>query len=121
MTLAPGLRRRCLQMKLVTLYVMSVGEVSYVGVCIVCVNVGVEEKCEMWWRVAFACTKLRIFLGITALELFFLKKNRKSFGQFAKKFYLCTRKRKTTTVRWMRGLVNGLHNRVLPFDSGTFF
>ena len=53
------------------------------------------------------------------MELLFLKKNRKSFGQFAKKFYRCTRKRKTTTVRWMRGLVNGLQNRVHPFESGT--
>ena len=42
MTLAPGLRRRCLQMKLATLYVMSVGEGSYVGVCIVSVNVCVN-------------------------------------------------------------------------------
>lgn len=49
------------------------------------------------------------------------------FGRVRKMLYLCTRKRKTTalqikintTVRWMRGLVNGLQNRVHPFESGT--
>ena len=48
-----------------------------------------------------------------------MKKNQDLFGRFAEKLYLCTRKRKITTVRWMRGLVNGLQNRVHPFESGT--
>ena len=42
MTLAPGLRRWCLPMKLATRAVMSVEVLSYVGVCIVSVNVCVN-------------------------------------------------------------------------------
>ena len=124
-------------MKLATRAVMSVEVLSYVGVCIVSVNVcvnvsvnvcrcGCEENGYMWWHVAFVWYKITHFswnnrFGTTFFEKKsnLLKKNRKSFGQFAKKFYLCTRKRKTTTVRWMRGLVNGLQNRVHPFESGT--
>ena len=80
MTLAPGLRRRCLRMKLATRAVMSVEVLSYVGVCIVSVNVcvnvcidvsvdvcrcecrcGCEEKGYMWWHVAFIWYKITHF------------------------------------------------------------
>ena len=47
MTLAPGLRRRCLQMKLATRAVMSVEVLSYVGVCIVCVDVCVDVRVDV--------------------------------------------------------------------------